>query len=405
MFPFSQGDDISKRPRLLRDASRDSRGCLESLMDANTIVVHVEQRNHIDMILDLFREGVGKAGKAAHRHPHGEVLPLDMAGGDEQRIGRPENLYFLATIAGGRAVALLRFRIVAKILDELRVVDLICKGINDRIHVEFKTIACELNPARQALRQIADELSGASGVTLPHKPGNRQLGLRIDCYPSPYVARYTLGGDFGRNVLLLGIAEAPDFIDLNLFGLDVPNSEILILSAGGTDFGKQAKDGGCRYASEPHSGANRAAFKQGRDHLGFLLCAQFVHTLTILLPLWYSKRKAHRNGGKVLAFHLGFFGAVLCPANLYSGLAESTSALGSKTLHPAFAADLAAPTPHFGHDLRNHLGVRSLRFFKAPERFFAYPVRVLDRIKSFTSALWHIYFQRAIDFQNAQEGY
>jgi len=40
--------------------------------------MHVVQRYRVNVILDLFAVRVGQSGKAAHRHPHGQILTLDI---------------------------------------------------------------------------------------------------------------------------------------------------------------------------------------------------------------------------------------------------------------------------------------------------------------------------------------
>ena len=44
--------------------------------DSAKVLVHVMQRNHVAMIVDFLAESIGQASKAAHLHPHGEVLTL-----------------------------------------------------------------------------------------------------------------------------------------------------------------------------------------------------------------------------------------------------------------------------------------------------------------------------------------
>ena len=49
-------------------------------MDSGEIVIHEVQGDLIGVVLDFLREGVGEAGKAAHRHTHREVLAFNVAG-------------------------------------------------------------------------------------------------------------------------------------------------------------------------------------------------------------------------------------------------------------------------------------------------------------------------------------
>ena len=47
-------------------------------MDATEIIVREVQSASGFQVRQLFRETVSQAGESAHRHSHGEVLPLDM---------------------------------------------------------------------------------------------------------------------------------------------------------------------------------------------------------------------------------------------------------------------------------------------------------------------------------------
>ena len=53
--------DISYRPHMLTDARFHRRSNPERLVHARKVVVHVEQGNHGDMILNLLAECVGQA--------------------------------------------------------------------------------------------------------------------------------------------------------------------------------------------------------------------------------------------------------------------------------------------------------------------------------------------------------
>ena len=50
----------------------------QGLMYPAEVVVHVVESHGVSMVLHFFAESVGQTGKPPHRHPHGEVLPLDI---------------------------------------------------------------------------------------------------------------------------------------------------------------------------------------------------------------------------------------------------------------------------------------------------------------------------------------
>jgi len=51
-------------------------------MNSHEVVVHVKQRQHSYVILNLLAEGIRQASEAPHVHPHVKVLALDIAGAD-----------------------------------------------------------------------------------------------------------------------------------------------------------------------------------------------------------------------------------------------------------------------------------------------------------------------------------
>ena len=56
-------------------------------MNPPKVVIHEVECHHRDAVLQLFREGVCQPRKAAHRHPHREVLAFDVGYRDVLRVG------------------------------------------------------------------------------------------------------------------------------------------------------------------------------------------------------------------------------------------------------------------------------------------------------------------------------
>ena len=76
-------------------------------MHARKIVVHVEQRNHCDVIVELLAEGIRQASEAPHVHPHVEVLTFHEAGRDVLLIGVADDFDALGAKTLRGAVAFL----------------------------------------------------------------------------------------------------------------------------------------------------------------------------------------------------------------------------------------------------------------------------------------------------------
>jgi hypothetical protein len=67
---------------MLTDPSFHRRSNAQGLMNPRKVVVHVEQGDHRDVIVDLLRESIGQASEPAHVHPHVEVLAFNLTGRD-----------------------------------------------------------------------------------------------------------------------------------------------------------------------------------------------------------------------------------------------------------------------------------------------------------------------------------
>ena len=81
-------------------------------MHTAEVVPHEIERHGRRVVLDLLRERIGQAREAAHRHPHRQVLALDVAGRDVLAVRVARDDLAVDTEALRRAVPLLAFGIV-----------------------------------------------------------------------------------------------------------------------------------------------------------------------------------------------------------------------------------------------------------------------------------------------------
>lgn len=58
----------------------------QGLVNPCKVVVHVKQRNHRHVVLNLLAESIRKSREASHVHSHVEILTLDIARGDMRLI-------------------------------------------------------------------------------------------------------------------------------------------------------------------------------------------------------------------------------------------------------------------------------------------------------------------------------
>ena len=74
---------------MLRNASGHRRGgpLPKGRVGPGEVVLHVVKADSVSQVFDLLGEAVSEAGEPSHPHPHGEILSLDVAGGDLGMVG------------------------------------------------------------------------------------------------------------------------------------------------------------------------------------------------------------------------------------------------------------------------------------------------------------------------------
>ena len=247
-------------------------------MNLDEVVGEVAERNGGDVVLDLFGERIGQPSEPPHRHPHAQIVPLDIAGVDVLRVWRPSNRVAFASQAHGWAVALLRAFGYAVYLNQHRVVHIARKRLIDCLDVHFQSIASKLNAIRQTACKVFDEIAGAFRIALANKRAWHELSIGVNRGPEPCVSRaWVLRSDIWRHVLFLGVAKRPAFIDLHPFALEVLENPLLVLSAQGANFKDQPHDGLFGNAGYADGRTDGVAFNQATDDLSALFGSEAVH--------------------------------------------------------------------------------------------------------------------------------
>jgi len=84
-------DNFGNRPHMLTNTSFHCRSNTERLMHANKVVVHLVERDGMNVILDSLAERIRQASEPPHLHAHGQVLALDVTRRNVRGIGIAEN--------------------------------------------------------------------------------------------------------------------------------------------------------------------------------------------------------------------------------------------------------------------------------------------------------------------------
>jgi hypothetical protein len=120
---FNQLHDVRDFPNGRAHTSSHGGRDFERLMDAHKIVEHHVQADRRNVMVQILRERVREGRKAAHVHPHRQVLALNLAGADVPFIRLARDRVFLRAIADGGAVPRFSFARRTVNLDQLCVIE------------------------------------------------------------------------------------------------------------------------------------------------------------------------------------------------------------------------------------------------------------------------------------------
>lgn len=189
----------------------------------------------------------------------------------------------LAAIANGWAVAPLRHRIgiCSKVFHQLRIIDVIGKGVDNGVKIDFMAVCSELHAASEPPLKVRDKFGCRTGVAGANEPARNQLRIGIDGDPDPGVAYDALFGYLFGDVLFFAADEAPDLVALNPLALQVAEHVVLVSIASGTDFNQETRYRALLTAQHAADRANRVALNQGGKDLGAFIDAQAVHINSI----------------------------------------------------------------------------------------------------------------------------
>jgi hypothetical protein len=217
---------VSNRPHMRTQPRFHRRGDQQGLMNPREVVPHVEDRQHVNVVVDLLAKSIGQPGKPPHTHPHVEVLALNEAGRNVFLIWIANNGHAFSAKTLRRAVPRLPFRVVAVNLHLLREINARSESIGSGCQIHLVAIRRQLNPVCQSAFNVLKERGSSPGVPRSWHPANHQLALRFNRGERPYLASILAVLEMMRlDVLLFRSDERPDFIDLNTLRRNVANSE------------------------------------------------------------------------------------------------------------------------------------------------------------------------------------
>ena len=115
-------------------------------MLAAKVVVHEVQRHAVRVVRDLLAECIGQPSEPADRHPHGQVVALDVARRDMGGVRLALDAALPRPDAGRRAIAFLAVLRFAVDFDELGIVDIAAESALYGFQIRLVAIAGQLGP-------------------------------------------------------------------------------------------------------------------------------------------------------------------------------------------------------------------------------------------------------------------
>jgi hypothetical protein len=205
----------------------------------------------------------------------------------------------------------------------------------------------------------------------------------------PHVTADSCSGHFLCDILLLRSDKRPDLINLNTLSRNIANGCIVELFASRTDFSQEAENGSFCNASHADRGPNGASFDQRRDHRDFFVHTQLVHALIIRKRFRIVTSEVEVSKEKSLGSFAFFHGSVFIPSGSDRRLGRRFPFFGTHSHKTALAADLAAASAHFGHNLGDHRAVHGGFRSNSLQRFIDYSSRILNNVQ-LTGSLGHV---------------
>ena len=273
---LKQPDKVSDVPYAIRETGFHCRSNAERLVYPAKIVVRKMQGARQPVGFDFFGECICQPGESAHLHTHGELLPLDMAGGEKRRIWMTSDNSDGFADKFTRAVAALSARVSVD-FNDLRKVDRGKRESGFYGHqVSAVAVRRELNAMSQARRQFAHQPIRGLGASIPDMPDRNQLGLGVNSNPRPD-ATPSVRPLFVRAIPLFRSAKTPYLITLDALAGEIDHDAPHKSLAGRSEIVSQPRNALAGEAGDAARCALAISLDQARDNACPVGCGEAVH--------------------------------------------------------------------------------------------------------------------------------
>ncbi len=239
-------------------------------MNTAEIVMNSIESYGMTKVINLFGESISQSGKSSHRHSHGQILTLNIAGRNVVGIRLSTDNSGSSTNAFCWTITSLRFRWDSVEFNQSRVVNIRTKSTFNRFQICSVAVSGKLDAIGKSFRKILHEFVSTSCISSSNETGNNQLGVSVYRNPSPNVSVPEFAPEFLWYVLLFCIAELPDFITLNPARPNPANSVIVKLCTRCSDTFQEAKDCAFGYSGHAAGSADGIPFHEGINYSNLL---------------------------------------------------------------------------------------------------------------------------------------
>lgn len=232
-------------------------------MNAAEIIVREVQGDSGLEMRQLFAERIGEPGKPSHLHSHGQILPFHKRCADLVRVGialadsgyNPRDAWWGVPRFGS-----VELSVVAKHLGELREVYIRPEALRHGHRVVVQSIRGQLHAIGKALVQVPQERPRIGPHALTDAKRGNQFGFGINGNIDPLVAKF--GRVSGADVPPFLADVAPDFIDLQIPGVESAHSRVHETDAAFSGDEQKPHDRVAVKAAEPLCGSDRATLQK-----------------------------------------------------------------------------------------------------------------------------------------------
>lgn len=134
--------------------------------------------------------------------------------------------------------------------------------------VGLVAVCRDLNALLETAGKVSHEHLGGTQVAGRNKSARYELSIRTNSCPRPHIAIPELTPPVLRDVLLLGIAKAPNLVALNPLAGQITQVGVLVRRTRLAYVGQEFEDGRLGHAHHALGGPNGVPLHQGANDLG-----------------------------------------------------------------------------------------------------------------------------------------